>query len=117
MERTVSVDEGHALEVLDMLCRGRSVRIVPDEPVAQPRPALSELAGRRIAAVCLRMLVEGGRRERSVLRDGRRVRGRIWDAARTRGFRLRFTAASHELWVQTTQRLADLARQGSVIEG
>jgi hypothetical protein len=117
VELRVSVDEGHALEVLDMLCRGHAVRIVPGEPVAQPRAELSELAARRIAATCLRALTVGGRRERVVLREGRRVRGRIWDAARTQGFRLRFTAASHELWVQTTVRLADFARSGAVIEG
>ncbi len=100
-----------------MLCRGHAVRIVPSEPVAQPRAELSEIAGRRIAATCLRVLTVGGRRERVVLRDGRRVRGRIWDAARSHGFRLRFTAASHELWVQTTVRLAELARPDAVVEG
>jgi hypothetical protein len=110
----VSVDEGHALEVLDLLCRGVAVRIVPSEPVSQPRPELTELAARRIASACLRALSESGRREQVVLREGRRVRGRIWDAARTAGFRLRFTAASHELWVQTTQRLAEIARVSEV---
>ena len=62
-------------------------------------------------------LTESGRREQVVLRAGRRVRGRIWDRARSDGFRLRFTAASHELWVQTTQRLTDIARVSEVIEG
>lgn len=113
----ISVDEGHALEVLDLLCRGRAVRITPSEPVTQPRPELTELAARRIASTCLRALTESGRRERVVLRDGRRVRGRIWDAARSEGFRLRFTAASHELWVQATQRLTDIARISEVVEG
>ena len=117
MQLRVSVDEGHALEVLDLLCRGRAVRIATTQPVTQPRPELSEIAARRIASTCLRALVESGRRERVVLRDGRRVRGRIWDAARSAGFRLRFTAASHELWVQTTQRLADIARVAGVVEG
>lgn len=110
----VSVDEGHALEVLDMLCRGRSVRIVPTQPVIEPRPELVELAGRRIAASCMRALTLAGRRERVVLRAGRRVRGRIWDAARSAGFRLRFTPASFELWVQTTQRLAEITRDREV---
>ena len=117
MQLRVSVDEGHALEVLDLLCRGRAVRIATTQPVTQPRPELSEIAARRIASTCLRALVESGRRERVVLRDGRRVRGRIWDAARSAGFSLRFTAASHELWVQTTQRLADIARVAGVVEG
>ena len=117
MQLRVSVDEGHALEVLDLLCRGRAVRITATQPVTQPRPELSEIAARRIASTCLRALVESGRRERVVLRDGRRVRGRIWDAARSAGFSLRFTAASHELWVQTTQRLADIARVAGVVEG
>lgn len=117
MPLRVSVDEGHALEVLDLLCRGRAVRITPTQPVTQPRPELTELAARRIASTCLRALTESGRRERVVLRDGRRVRGRIWDAARSAGFRLHFTAASHDLWVQTTQRLADIARVSEVIEG
>lgn len=110
----VSVDEGHALEVLDMLCRGRAVRIVPAQPVIEPRPELIELAGRRIAASCMRALAVAGRCERVVLRQGRRVRGRIWDAARTAGFRLRFTPASFELWVQTTQRLAEITRDAEV---
>ncbi|MBK9757324.1 MAG: hypothetical protein IPO88_28260 [Nannocystis sp.] len=113
----VSVDEGHALEVLDMLCRGRAVRIVPGQPVAEPRAELVELAGRRIAASCMRALALSGRRERVVLRAGRRVRGRIWDAARSAGFRLRFTAASFELWVQTTQRLAEVTRESEVVAG
>lgn len=117
MSLPVSVDEGHALEVLDMLCRGRPVRIVPTQPVAQPRPELTELAARRVAATCLRLLVESGRRERVVLRNGRRVRGRIWDAARVAGFRLRFTAATYELWVQATQRLAEISRPTEVVEG
>lgn len=117
MQLRISVDEGHALEVLDLLCRGRAVRIAPTQPVTQPRPELTELAARRIASTCLRALTESGRREQVVLRAGRRVRGRIWDAARSAGFRLRFTAASHELWVQTTQRLADIARVSGVVEG
>ncbi|MFZ6184425.1 hypothetical protein [Nannocystis pusilla] len=117
MSLAVSVDEGHALEVLDMLIRGRSVRIVPTHPVSQPRPELVEVAGRRIASTCLRVLVESGRRERVVLRRGRRVRGRIWEAARSEGFRLRFTEATYELWVQATQRLAEIARPAEVVEG
>lgn len=117
MNLSVSVDEGHALEVLDMLCRGRSVRIVPTQPISQPRPELIEVAGRRIAATCLRVLAESGRRERVVLRRGRRVRGRIWDAARSAGFRLRFTEATYELWVQATQRLAEISRPTEVVEG
>lgn len=117
MNLRVSVDEGHALEVLDMLCHGRPVRIAPTRAIAQPRPELAMVAARRLAATCLRVLVESGRRERVVLRAGRRVRGRVWDAARTAGFRLRFTAATFELWVQTTQRLAEIARPTEVVEG
>lgn len=117
MSLQVSVDEGHALEVLDLLCRGRAIRIVPTQPLAEPRPELSHLAARRLAAAAVRLLAEGGRRERVVLRDGRRVRGRIWDAAMTAGFRLRFTAATHELWVQTTLRLAEIARNTEVVDG
>ncbi len=117
MQLRISVDEGHALEVLDLLCRGVVVRIAPTQPITQPRPELTELAARRIASTCLRALTESGRRERVVLRAGRRVRGRIWDAARSEGFRLRFTAASHELWVQTTQRLSEIARVSEVVEG
>jgi hypothetical protein len=94
MSLQVSVDEGHALEVLDLLCRGRAIRIIPTQPLAEPRPELSHLAARRLAAAAVRLLAEGGRRERVVLRDGRRVRGRIWDPAMTAGFRLRFTAAT-----------------------
>lgn len=117
MSLTVSVEEGHALEVLDLLCRGRAVRISPAQPIAEPRPELAEVAARRVAATCLRVLVESGRRERVVLREGRRVRGRIWDARRTEGFRLRFTEATYELWVQATQRLSELSRSAAVIEG
>jgi len=117
MSLSVSVDEGHALEVLDMLCRGRPVRIVPSQPISQPRPELTEVAARRVASICLRVLVESGRRERVVLRRGRRVRGRIWDAARNAGFRLRFTEATYELWVQATQRLAEISRPTEVVEG
>jgi hypothetical protein len=111
----VSVDEGHALEVLDMLCRGRPIRIVPAQAVVSPRPELIVLAGRRIAASCMRALALSGRRERVVLRAGRRVRGRIWDATRTAGFRLRFTHASFELWVQATQRLAEITRDAEAL--
>lgn len=117
MSLRVSVDEGHALEVLDLLCRGRAIRVVPAQPLVEPSPQLTELAGRRLATASLRLLVDLGRREQVVLRGGRRVRGRVWDAARTAGFRLRFTAASFELWVQTTQRLAEISRSAEVIEG
>lgn len=113
----VTVDEGHALEVLDLLCRGRAIRIVPAQPIEAPRPELAEVAARRLAAVCLRLLAETGSREQVVLRRGRRVRGRIWDAAMNEGFRLRFTAATYELWVQATQRLAEIARATEVVEG
>ncbi len=117
MNLRVSVDEGHALEVLDLLCRGRAIRIKPEHPLTEPRPELTRLVARRLAAVSVRLLAEGGRRERVVLRDGRRVRGRIWDPALNTGFRLRFTAATHELWIQTTQRLAEIARSAEVVEG
>jgi hypothetical protein len=118
MSLHVSVDEGHALEVLDLLCRGRAIRIVPTQPLSEPRPELTRLAARRLAAASVRLLAEGGRRERVVLRDGRRVRGRMWDPAMMDpGFRLRFTAATHELWIQTTQRLAEIARTAEVVEG
>lgn len=113
----VSVEEAHALEVLDLLCRGRPIRIAPGEPIAQPRPELAELAAQRITSVCLRMLAETGRREQVLLRGGRRVRGRIWDRGLSDGFRLRFTAATYELWVQLTQRLADIARSSEVVDG
>lgn len=117
MSLRVSVDEGHALEVLDLLCRGRAIRIVPVRPLSEPSPELTQLAARRLAATSMRLLAEGGRRERVVLRDGRRVRGRVWDPAFNHGFRLRFTAATHELWIQTTQRLAEIARSSEVVEG
>jgi hypothetical protein len=117
MNLRVSVEEGHALEVLDLLCRGRAIRIVPEHPIEEPRPELTELAARRLAAASLRLLAESGRREQVILRQGRRVRGRIWDARRSVGFRLRFTAASFELWVQMTQRLADIARSAEVVDG
>lgn len=117
MNLRVSIDEGHALEVLDLLCRGRAIRIIPANPLSEPRPELTRLAARRLAAVSVRLLVEGGRRERALLRDGRRVRGRVWDPQLNTGFRLRFTAATHELWIQTTQRLAEIARSAEVVEG
>lgn len=117
MSLRVSIDEGHALEVLDLLCRGRAIRIVPTQPLSEPRPELTRLAARRIAAASMRLLAEGGRRERVLLRDGRRVRGRVWDPGINDGFRLRFTGATHELWVQTTQRLAEIARSSEVVEG
>lgn len=113
----VSVDEGHALEVLDLLARGRAIRIVPAQPIEAPRPELAEVAARRLAAVCLRLLAETCTKEHVVLRRGRRVRGRIWDAALNEGFRLRFTAATYELWIQATQRLAEIARASEVVEG
>lgn len=113
----VSVDEGHALEVLDLLCRGRAIRIVPTQPLSEPSPELTRLAARRLAAASIRLLAEGGRRERVVLRAGRRVRGRVWDPGINGEFRLRFTAATHELWIQTTQRLAEIARTAEVVEG
>ncbi|MCL1456972.1 hypothetical protein, partial [Klebsiella pneumoniae] len=47
----------------------------------------------------------------------RRVRGRVWDAALNEGFALRFTAATYELWVQTTLRFAEIARVTEVVEG
>ena len=117
MSVRVSVDEGHALEVLDLLCRGRAIRIVPAQPLVEPTPELTAVAARRLAIASLRLLTESGRREQVVLRAGRRVRGRIWDAARSSGFRLRFTEASFELWVQTTQRLAEISRSSEIVEG
>lgn len=117
MNLRVSVDEGHALEVLDLLCRGRAIRIHPVHPLGESRPELTRLVARRLAAVCMRLLAEGGRRERVFLREGRRVRGRVWDSHLNTGFRLRFTAATHELWIQTTQRLAEIARSAEVVEG
>lgn len=117
MSLRVSPEEGHALEVLDLLCRGRAIRVAPPQPIDTPRPELAELAARRLASASLRLLTEHGRREQVVLRAGRRVRGRIWDAALNEGFRLRFTAAAFDLWVQTTQRLAEIARTAEVVEG
>ena len=117
MALSVSVQEGHALEVLDLLCRGRALRINAKEPLTRPRPELTEVAGRRIAASILRVLVEGGRRERTVLRDGRRVDGRIWDRELLRDFSLRFSAASYTLWIELTNRLGALARDSQVGEG
>ena len=117
MNLQVSVEEGHALEVLDLLCRGRAIRIVPEQPIDEPRAELTELAARRLATASLRLLAESGRRERVILRAGRRVRGRVWDAGRTAGFRLRFTEASFDLWVQMTQRLAEITRSAETSDG
>lgn len=117
MTLTVSVDEAHALEVLDLLCRGRPIRITPERPIEEPRVELVDLAARRIAAVCLRVLAESGRREQVVLRGGRRVRGRIWDRGLADGFRLRFTEATYEMWIQMTGRLAEVARSSEVVDG
>jgi hypothetical protein len=110
----ISVDEGHALEVLDLLSRGRAVRIDPEEAVTRPRPELVEVAARRLGAVALRFLVDGGRHERTILRDGRRSRGRIWDRERCGDFRLRFTTATYGLWTELTPRFAGLARDARV---
>jgi len=117
MALSVSVQEGHALEVLDLLCRGRALRITAKEPLSRPRPELVEVAGRRIAASVLRVLVEGGRRERTLLRDGRRVDGRIWDRELLEDFALRFSPASYTLWIELTQRLGALARSSQVDDG
>ncbi len=117
MELTVSVQEGHALEVLDLLCRGRALRITAKEPLTRPRPELVEVAGRRIAASVLRVLVEGGRRERTLLRDGRRVDARVWDRELLEDFALRFSPASYTLWIELTQRLDALARSSQVDDG
>jgi len=117
MALAVSVQEGHALEVLDLLCRGRALRISAAEPLSRPRPELVEVAGRRIAASVLRVLVEGGRRVRTLLRDGRRVDGRIWDRELLEEFSLRFSPASYTLWIELTQRLGVLARSSQVDDG
>ncbi|MEZ4452214.1 MAG: hypothetical protein R3B09_22300 [Nannocystaceae bacterium] len=113
----VTPEEGHALEVLDFLTRGRAIRIEPSEPISDPRPELIELVARRLGVIGLRILVDGGWREDTVLRGGRRVRGRIWDEPLLGAFRLRYTAASHDLWLQMTQRLAEVSRSAEVIEG
>lgn len=113
----ITPEEAHALEVLDFLTRGRAIRIEPAAPIQEARPELAEVVARRLAATCLRILVDGGWREDVVLRGGRRFRGRIWDEALSDGLRLRFTAASHELWLQMTQRLAEVSRSAEVIEG
>ncbi|MEZ4384997.1 MAG: hypothetical protein R3A79_26945 [Nannocystaceae bacterium] len=110
----ISVDEGHALEVLDLLCRGRAVRIAPEEAITRPRPELVEVAARRLGVLGLRFLVDGGRRERTLLRGGRRSRGRIWERERCGDFRLRFTAATYGLWTELTPRFASLARDAHV---
>jgi len=117
MALSISVEEGHALEVLDLLCRGRALRISPQVPISRLRPELVELAARRIGASVMRVLVEGGHHRRTVLRDGRRVEGRIWDRELLKECSLRFTGASYGLWIELTQRISDLARSAQVEDG
>ena len=117
MSLSVSVEEGHALEVLDLLCRGRALRISPGAPLGRPRPELVEIAARRIALSVLRTLVEGGRAHQVVLRKGRRVEGRIWDRELLQALDLRFTVASYGLWTELSVRLGNLARSAQVEEG
>ncbi len=117
MSLSVSVEEGHALEVLDLLCRGRALRISAGAPLGRPRPELVQVGARRIAISVLRTLVEGGRANQSVLRKGRRVDGRIWDRELLQALDLRFTVASYGLWTELSVRLRNLARSAQVEEG
>ncbi|MCB9753713.1 MAG: hypothetical protein H6713_27545 [Myxococcales bacterium] len=107
----VSPGEAHALEILDVMCRGRGLRVRAKAPL-ELRAEVVEIAAQRMAVTCLRFLRDtGGREERTVLRGGRRRVGRLWDSGLAPAFRLRFTAASHQLWWELTQRLEGLSRQ------
>ena len=101
----VTPPEARALEILDALCRGRSSR-VRSRPPELLRPELIELGARRMAVTCLQFLRDAsGCEDRQVLRSGRRARGRLWDPGFADEFKLRFTAASLDLWRQLDGRV------------
>ncbi len=107
----VSPGEAHALEILDVLCRGRGLRVRAKPPL-ELRPEVVEVGAQRMAVSCLRYLRDaGGREERTVLRGARRRAGRLWDPGFAPEFRLRFTEASYRLWWELAQRLDGLSRQ------
>lgn len=95
--------EGFALAILDTLAAGRRTPPPPRQRDLEPSEELVRVGAERLNVLCHRLLLEGGAAERTVLRDGRRVSGRLWDEPANDGFRLRFTAASKDLWLGISQ--------------
>jgi len=108
----VTPGEARGLEILDLILRGRQVRIGADVPTSL-RPEVVEVGAQRLLMTSMRLLVEqGGRREQTVLKDGRRVRGRLWDPGVLDELKLEFTAATHGLWLGLCASLEDFSRSG-----
>lgn len=113
----VTPGEARALEVLDLMLRGRQVRIAVDVPT-QLRSEVLDVGAQRLLMTSMRLLVEqGGRREQTVLKDGRRVRGRIWDPGVLDDLKLEFTEATHGLWLGLCASLEDFSRSGLQADG
>lgn len=108
---TFDVVEGRALDVLAVLLgRGRPALVTTPAKFDAPRRALLEAGARRIArAVAQFLCLDGGYRERTVLRDGRRVSGRVWTPSLGAGFVPRYTAASRSLWLNAAATIPTLA--------
>ncbi|MGB1013874.1 MAG: hypothetical protein ACPG4T_07060 [Nannocystaceae bacterium] len=108
----VTPGEARALEILDLMLRGRQVRITADVPLPL-RPEIVDVGAQRLLMTSMRVLVEqGGRREQTVLKGGRRVRGRIWDPEVLDELKLEFTEATHGLWLGLCTSLESFSRSG-----
>lgn len=112
-DATVKFDvaEGRALEVLAVLLgRARGAVVTAPAKFDSPRPAFVAAGARRIArSVGQYLSLEGGYRERTLLRDGRRASGRVWSPSLGAGFAPRYTAASRSLWLGAAATLPTLA--------
>ncbi len=108
----ITPGEARGLEILDMILRGRQVRLAAEVPT-ELRSEVVEVGAERILLTCMRILVtEGGRREQTLLRDGRRVRGRIWDPGVLDELKLEFTSATYGLWMGLCAHLDVFSRGG-----
>lgn len=108
-----AADERPWFDALDLLLGEpgpRAATAPPETVVGTPRPEVLHAGTRRIGIACVRFLCEsGGVAARTVLRRERR-HGRIWEPEMNRGFRLRFTQATADLWLNTARALSQLVR-------
>jgi hypothetical protein len=105
--------EGEALRVAELIVgHGRSGMLPPSiELGASPRPELLEAVARTFAASTMTFLLRGGRPPRTVLRGARRRSGRLWDPSLNDGFDLRFSRATHDLWLQLVRTVVPVAHR------
>ncbi len=108
---TFDATEGRALEVLAILLgRARGAVVTAPAKFDTPRRELMAAGARRITrSVSQYLSLDGGYRERALLRDGRRASGRVWSPALGEGFAPKYTAASRTLWLAAAATLPTLS--------